>query len=120
MSGKRTLDIKDVIDWLEELATDLHGEGDTYGAHIIRSSFPDLEEEFSSVSIMASIDLASALGLNKDLIQQTKELNSLLTEVRNKSDFMAQDGVGLMASQFAHEMTRNKIDHYRGVSNEQE
>lgn len=86
MSEKRTLDIKDVIDWLEELATDLHGEGDTYGAHIIRSSFPDLNEEFYSVSIMGSIDLATALGLNKDLMDQTKELTKKISSLKYELD----------------------------------
>lgn len=45
---KPPLNIDDVISWLEDLASDLYSQGDTYGAHIIRSSFPDLKEEFQN------------------------------------------------------------------------
>lgn len=83
-SEKRTLEIKDVTDWLEELATDLHGEGDTYGAHIIRSSFPDLKEEFFKVSTLGAMDLATALGLNADLMEQTKDLYKEIAELKGQ------------------------------------
>lgn len=43
-----SVDIKDVIQWLDELASDLVSEGDVIGAYIIRSTFDDLREEFQN------------------------------------------------------------------------
>lgn len=43
-----SVNIEEVIQWLDELASDLVSQGDTSGAHIIRSSFSDLRDEFQN------------------------------------------------------------------------